>query len=163
MKKTLVALFAIMTLSAGGVFASCPCQKPNPCETPNPCQERVKPCEKQRCEGVDWLTMENLEDYAQRMNLDDEQKCEAMKAIEKFQAKTAGLTNARGECASKCECKTYKKALHELDCDMKQILTSCQMEDYRSVKREVKNNVKCNYKCFSNPFARCASCDKTCD
>ena len=159
MKKSLVALFAIISLSANVVFAACPCQKPNPCETPNPCQEKVKPCERQRCEDVDWLTMENLENYAEKMNLDEQQKCEAMEAIKSFQAKTEDLTNARGECASKCECKAYKKALHELDCDMKRILTSCQMEGYRSVKRDVKNNVRCNYKCFSNPFARCASCN----
>lgn len=165
MKKTFVALFALTALLAQSAFATCPCQKNlNPCDKPTPCQEeRVKPCEKQKCEGVDWLTMENLADYAQRMNLDENQKCEAMNAINKFRAKTEGLENAMGDCASKCECRAYKKALHELDCDMKQILTSCQMDGYRSVKRDVKNNVRCNYKCFSNPFARCASCDSDCD
>jgi hypothetical protein len=162
MKKTLIALFAIATLVAQNAFAACPCQKKaNPCN--NPCQERVNPCQTNRCTGEDWLTQANLEDYFTRMNLDDTQRCEALAAIERFREKTANLSNATGSCASKCECRAYRHALKDLDCDMKNILTSCQRGDYRSVRREVKNQVKCNYKCLINPFTRCASCNNPCD
>ena len=87
MKKTLIGLFAIMTLVAQNAFAACPCQKEvNPCDKPNPCEmNRLSNCE-------DWLTRSNLEDYSNRMNLDDAQKCEAMKAIEKFRDRTQNIS-----------------------------------------------------------------------
>ena len=168
MKKTLLGLFAVVTLLAQSSFAACPLQRnANPCDTPNPCQREESPCDTpnpcktDRCTGEDWLTQENIEDYFSRMNLDSAQRCQAMNALQAFQSKTSGL--ASGECASKCDCRAYRHALKQLDCDMKRIITSCQNEGYRSVRRDVKNHVKCTHKCLINPFTRCASCEDTCD
>lgn len=160
MKKTLIGLFALATLLVQGAYAACPCQRElNPCDSP--CEKRINPCQTNKCTGEDWLTTTNLEEYAARMDLNESQRCEAMNAIEKFKDKTEGLSS--GECASKCDCRAYRHALKELDCDMKKIITSCQKNDYNSVKKEVKNQVKCTHKCLINPFTRCASCDRDCD
>ncbi|MBQ9688305.1 hypothetical protein IJV79_01570 [bacterium] len=169
MKKSLVALFAIATLLGQSAFAACPCPKANPCDTP--C-EKVKPCD-DPCEKPDkcdvnklsncenWLTQASLENYYCRLNLSQAQRCEATNAIEKFKSKTMTISS-NGECESKCDCKRYRLALKELDCDMKNIITDCQKSEYKAVKSEVKDQVKCCHKCLVNPFTRCASCD-TCD
>lgn len=161
MKKTLVALFALTTLLAQSSFAACPC-KTTPSEKPNPCQEKVNPCETNQLNNCeDWLSSYNLENYFDRMDFNQNQKCEAMSAIQKFKDRTQDLASS-GDCESKCDCRRYRHALKDLDCDMKKIITSCQKNEYRSVRNDVKSQVKCCHKCLINPFTRCASCN-TCD
>ncbi len=177
MKKSLIALFAVvaLTITTQSAFAGCPCnktispcdkkvspceQKLNPCEKADPC-EKVDPCEANRemsCEG--WLTRASLDDYFVRMNLNDSQVCEAMSAVENFKSKTKNFRNSNGECETKCDCRMYRQALKELDCDMKKIISQCQKEQYKEIKAEVKSQVKCCHKCLINPFNRCASCDE---
>jgi len=163
MKKTLIGLFALLTVLAQSSFAGCPCQRDiNPCDMRDPCPKvspctTPDPCEMNKLSGcTDWLTQTSLEGYFNRMNLDQAQKCEAMNAIENFMEKTENINI--GDCATKCDCRNYRHALKDLDCDMKNIITSCQKSDYRAVRKEVKNQVKCCYKCSINPFTRCTSC-----
>lgn len=162
MKKSLVGLFALLTLVAQNAFAACPCsQESNPCDTPAPCEKQFNPCETNKCTGEDWLSQSNIEEYFSRMNLDQAQRCEAMNAIENFRDKTEMLSS--GECATKCDCRAYRHALKDLDCEMKKIITACQKSDYRSVRNDVKAHVRCTHKCLINPFTRCASCNNPCD
>lgn len=152
MKKVLVGLFTLIAMSITmATYAACPCQQP--C---NSCCNTCAPC----CE--DWLNCVCVEDYLCRIGLNECQKAEARCAIEQFKCDTA-CTRAKGcQCESKCECREYKKALRDLDCKMKKIITCCQKDDYKVVKNEIKDKVKCCHKCLINPFHRCKTCDKGC-
>lgn len=153
MKKVLVGLFTLIAMSIGmATFAACPCQQP--C---NSCCNTCAPC----CE--DWLNCVCVEDYLCRIGLNECQKAQARYAIEQFKCDTA-CTRAKGcQCESKCECREYKKALRDLDCKMKQIITCCQKDDYKVVKNDIKDKVKCCHKCLINPFHRCKTCDTGCN
>ena len=165
MKKTLLALFTAVALTLGmqASFASCPCEQPQseattascPCEKPSCDSCATKPpC----CEG--WLDCQKLEEYFCKMGLSDCQKADAQKAIEEFKASTDAIRSKGCSCESKCECRSYRKALKHLDCHMKSIITKCQKADYKAVKKEVKKEVKCCHKCLINPFSRCkCSCN----
>lgn len=151
MKKTLVALFTLVALSIGiqASFAACPCSTPyNPCYAA-PCT----PCCDCCCE--DWLNCVCVEDYLCRIGLNECQKAEARCAVEQFKCDTQCLRAKDCKCESKCECRTYKKAVRDLDCKMKQIITQCQKDDYKCVRKEIKDTVKCCHKCLINPFYRC--------
>lgn len=149
MKKVLVGLFTLIAMSIGmASFAACPCQQP--C---NSCCNSCVPC----CE--DWLNCACVEDYFCRIGLNECQKAQARCAIEQFKCATACIRGKGCQCESKCECREYKKALRDLDCKMKQIITCCQKDDYKCVKNEVKDKVKCCHKCLINPFHRCKCCD----
>lgn len=158
MKKTLVALFTLFALaiSVQTSQAACPCQTqiaPCPCMQADPCN--CAPC------GEAWLNQYAVEDYFCRIGLNDCQKAQAMNAIEKFKCETKCLRANGCKCESKCECREYKKALRNLDCDMKKIITSCQKQDYKCVKDEIKDKVQCAHKCLINPFHRCkCACGK---
>lgn len=153
MKKMLVGLFTLIAMSIGmASFAACPCQQPcNSC-----CNSCCNPC----CE--DWLNCVCVEDYLCRIGLNECQKAEARCAIEQFKCATACTRSKGCQCESKCECREYKKALRDLDCKMKQIITQCQKDDYKCVKSEIKDKVKCCHKCLINPFHRCKCCDAGC-
>lgn len=158
MKKTLVALFTLIALSFGiQAFAACPCDpcaKPCDCDCECPCE----PCK--CCEG--WLNCKCLEDYFCRIGLSECQKCDARKAVQDFVFCTQCLRCKDCQCETKCECRSYRKALRVLDCKMKNIITKCQKSDYRCVRKEVKEQVKCCHKCLINPFYRCKCCDCNC-
>jgi len=154
MKKMLVGLFSFFAIAIGiqqASFAACPCQtqtEPCPCAKPcNPCA-----CNKTVCE--DFLNCTSMEDYFCRIGLNECQKDQARKAIEEFKCARNGI-NANGKCESKCECRIYRRALKDLDCKMKNIITQCQKSDYKSVRHDVKDKVKCCHKCLINPFKRC--------
>ena len=145
MKKLLVSLFALIALAitTQATFAACPCEKPCPCA----CSQQ--PC----CE--DWLCPQAVDDYFCKLGLNDCQKAEALMAIEQFKCDTQCQRANGCNCESKCECRQYRKALRDLDCKMKQIITACQKSDYKCVKHEIKDKVKCCHKCLINPFKRC--------
>lgn len=150
MKKTLVALFTLVALAIGvnASQAACPCQSdPEPCKA-DPC-DCVQPC------GEAWLYQSSVEDYFCKIGLNECQKIQAQMAIEKFKCNTACLRANGCQCESKCECREYKKALRNLDCEMKKIITTCQKADYKCVKNEIMDKVKCAHKCLINPFHRC--------
>lgn len=152
MKKVLVGLFTLIAISIGmASFAACPCQ-----QSCAPCCSSFNPC----CE--DWLNCMCVEDYLCRIGLNECQKAQARCAIEQFKCDTACNRAKDCQCESKCECREYKKALRDLDCKMKQIITCCQKDDYKCVKNEIKDKVKCCHKCLINPFHRCKTCDKGC-
>ncbi len=172
MKKTLLALFAVVAIAVGvqASFAACPCQtssNPCPCAKPAPCDPCAKPCDpcakpapcdpcacnEPCCE--DWLCPQVVEDYFCRIGLSECQKDEARKAIEEFKCSTSDLRGNGCKCESKCDCRAYRKALRDLDCKMKTLITKCQKSDYKCVRSEVKGKVKCCHKCLINPFSRC--------
>ncbi len=159
MKKTLVALFTLIALSIGiqTSQAACPCDPCNPCADPCPACPVADSCN--CCES--WLECKCLEDYFCKIGLNDCQKAEALKAIERFKCKTECLRAKGCKCETKCECRDYRKALRDLDCDMKKIITKCQKADYKCVRKEVKDKVKCCHHCLINPFKRC-KCDCGC-
>lgn len=150
MKKMLFTLFALIALSIGmqATFAACPC---NPCAKSCDCFCPYKPC--QCSEG--WLNCNCMEDYFCRIGLSECQKCEARKAVDEFICKTECIRTKGCQCENKCECRMYRKALKDLDCKMKNIITQCQKQDYKCVKNEIKDKVKCCHKCLINPFYRC--------
>lgn len=154
MKKMLVSLFTLVALGFGihqASFAACPCQQSEPC----PCAKPCNPCDcKQPC-GEAWLCPQAIEDYLCRIGLNECQKVEARSAIETFKCETSTIRAKNCKCESKCDCRTYRKALKKLDCSMKNIITKCQKADYNSVKSEIKSEVKCCHKCLINPFNRC--------
>lgn len=147
-----------------------PCAKCDPCDKCAKCDPCCDPCNK-CCDTCDpccetWLNCECLEDYFCRIGLSECQKAEALKAIEEFKCETECLRAKCCDCESKCDCRTYRKALRDLDCKMKNIITKCQKSDYKCVRKEVKDQVKCCHKCLINPFKRCKCCDpcnKCCD
>lgn len=148
MKRTLFTLLALIALSIGTQvsFAACPCNKiVEPCS----CSCPTMPC----CE--DWLCPIAVEDAFCKIGLNECQKYEARKAVDEFVCKTQCVREDGCECESKCECRIYKKALRELDCKMKNILTKCQESDYKCVKNDIMEKVKCCHKCLINPFHRC--------
>lgn len=158
MKKTIVALFTLFTIVFGTQtsFAACPCQtqtNPCPCATPDPCDCGC-PCEPCNCCEA-WLQCKCLDDYFCKIGLNDCQKCEALKAIEQFKCDTQCLRGKDCKCESKCDCRAYRKALRDLDCKMKNIITKCQKSDYKCVRKDIKSQVKCCHKCLINPFKRC--------
>lgn len=151
MKKALVALFTFVALSFGmQSFAACPCCQTDPC----PC---VKPCEPCCCQPCceDWLNCAMVENYFCKIGLNECQKNQARIAIEQFKCATQCLRANGCNCETKCECRAYRKALKNLDCSMKNIITACQKSDYKCVKSEIKDKVKCCHKCLINPFKRC--------
>lgn len=160
MKRTLVALFTLMALAFGAQmsFAACPCSAPgNPCAPCDPCV-KPDPCDcgcpcNPCCEK--WLSCKCLEDYFCRIGLNACQKAEVLKAIEQFKCDTQCIRANGCKCESKCDCRAYRKALRDLDCKVKQIITKCQKSDYKCVRKEVKDQVKCCHKCLINPFKRC--------
>ncbi len=171
MKKTLFAIAAFAALALGtNSFAACPCSSdPSPCDMPhNNCYEQQKPCdtpcnpckENLGC-SEDWLSYSNLQEYFCQMGFTDCQKEEAMNAIEEFKCKTQALRNNDCTCETKCDCRTYRHALKDLDCKMKHIVTQCQKDEYKEVRRAVKEQVKCAHKCLINPFSSCkCACGK---
>lgn len=162
MKKMLMSLVTLMTLIVGArVFAACSC---NPCQCPCPeapcCAAPCNSCCDCCCEK--WLGCNCLNDYFCRIGLNDCQKADALCAIEKFKNFTK-CQRAKGcKCETKCECRDYRKALRNLDCDMKKIITKCQKDDYNCVKSEVKDQVRCCHKCLIWPFKLCKCCDCNC-
>lgn len=153
MKRTLVALFTLIALSIGiqASFAACPCKPCDPCAKPCPacpCDCTVPCCE-------DWLCPSAVENYFCKIGLNECQKCEARKAVEEFKCETKCIRANGCKCESKCDCRTYRKALRDLDCKIKMIITKCQKPDYKCVRKEVKDKVKCCHKCLINPFKRC--------
>lgn len=154
MKKILITLFSLFVMSIGiqASKADCPCQTESgdacPCVTAEPCK-----CHTDYCE--DWLCPQALEDYFCRLGLSECQKDEARNAVGEFKCKTQAIRDKSCKCESKCECRTYKKALIGLDCKMQTIITKCQKDDYKCVRKEIKDKVKCCHKCFINPFHRC--------
>lgn len=159
MKRTLVTLFTLFALAIGiqATSAACPCQTQPVMSNCCPC---TTPCCNACCE--DWLNCECVEDYLCRIGLNECQKAEARCAIEQFKCDTQCIRAKGCMCENKCECRAYKKALRNLDCKMKQIITLCQKEDYKCVKHEIKDKVKCCHKCLINPFHRCKCCNSGC-
>jgi len=156
MKKTLVGLFTMVAIAFGmQAFAACPCNTSScdcdPCAKPAPCACEC-PCEP-CCE--DWLNKACLDDYFCRIGLSECQKAEVLCAIEEFKCETKCLRGNDCKCESKCDCRTYRKALRDLDCKIKNIITKCQKGDYKCVRKEVKTKVKCCHKCLIWPFHRC--------
>ena len=145
MKKTLVMLFTLITLSIGNLASQAAC----------PCQTQVNscPCVKVGCE--DFLCPATMEDNFCKMGLNECQKAQARIAIAQFIADTACLRANGFKCESKCDCRAYRKALRTLDCAMKDIITKCQKADYKCVRKDVKEQVKCCHKCLINPFKAC--------
>lgn len=173
MKKTLLGIVTLVALAIGvNSYAACPC---DPCEKPcDPCAKACEPCEKpcepcnpcKSCEpcdpcacttgcGEDWLCSSSLQEYFCQMGFTECQKQEAMNAIEEFKCKTECIRANDCKCETKCDCRTYRKALRDLDCQMKQIITKCQKDEYKDVKKAVKDQVKCAHKCLINPFNSC--------
>lgn len=114
------------------------------------CKQCCNPC----CEN--WLNCPNVENYFCRMGLNECQKAKARCAIEQFKFKTQCLRNkCNCTCESKCECRQYRKALRDLDCQMKNIITRCQKSDYNCVRYDVKCKVKCYHHCLIWPFYLC--------
>lgn len=145
MKKRLVVLFTLIALAIGVQTsqAACPC-----CTQPDSCI-----CIQQTCEN--FLCPQTVEDYFCKIGLNECQKDQARIAICQFQADTACLRANGYQCESKCQCRAYRKALKDLDCKMKNIITNCQKAHYKCVQKEVKDQVKCCHKCLINPFKRC--------
>lgn len=145
MRRLLVTLFMLIAFVLGvqNVNAACSC-KMQAC----PCS-----CTNITCE--DFLCPENLENYLCKIGLNECQKEQARVAISQFLADTQCLRANGYKCETKCECRAYRKALRDLDCKMKNIITKCQQEDYKCVRTEVKDQVKCCHKCLINPFKRC--------
>lgn len=163
MKKTLVGLFTLAALSIGiqASFAACPCAAPcNSCMQSMPCNPCCDPCAKFCCDPCceDWLNCKCVEDYLCRIGLNECQKAEARCAIEQFKCNTQCIRANGCNCESKCDCRTYRKALRCLDCKIKAIITKCQKSDYKYVRSEIKDKVSCCHKCLINPFYRC-KCD----
>lgn len=161
--KTLAALLTLVALiiSAKMTFAACPCQIIDPCcpyaKSAPGCECSCSPCK--CCE--DWVDCKCLEDYFCSVGLNECQKCAARKAIEKFKYVTQCLAK-NCKCETKCECRYYRRALRDLDCKMKNIITKCQKPDYNCVRREIKDKVKCCHKCLIWPFKLC-KCDCGCN
>ncbi len=158
MKKTLVAMFTLVALALGiRANAACPCASdcdcPPACGCPSNCCDSC--CEK-------WLGCQCIEDYFCRIGLNECQKCEARKAIEQFKCDTQCIRANGCKCESKCDCRTYRKALRDLDCKMKLLISKCQKSDYKCVRKEVKDQVKCCHSCLINPFKRCKCCECAC-
>lgn len=154
MKKTLLALFTLVALAIGiqTSFAACPCSKHcDPCVKPAPCgcACAMTPC------AEDWLCPQSIEDYFCRIGLNECQKDEARNAIVKFECATQSMRENGCKCENKCECRAYRKALRDLDCKMKLIVTKCQKSDYLAVRQEIKDKVKCAHKCLISPFHKC--------
>lgn len=184
MKKTLVSLFTLIALAIGiqASFAACPCQtcpdpcpcaKPcDPCAAPcNPCATPCDPCNKCDCGCPcksccdcncceNWLNCKCLEDYFCQIGLNACQRAQALNAIEEFKCATQCIRANGCKCESKCDCRCYRKALRDLDCKMKNIITKCQKPDYKCVRKEIKDQVKCCHHCLINPFKRCKCCCK---
>lgn len=178
MKKKLLGVFTVIALAFGASsFAACPCGN-SPCTCPtspcnNPCMsQNVSPCDnpcaKKKCDpcsNIDseaWLSSTSLQEYFCQLGFTDCQKQEAMNAIEEFKCKTKDIRMSNNGCQteSKCDCRTYRRALKDLDCKMKHIVTSCQKDEYKDVRQSVKEQVKCAHKCMINPFSRCkTSCN----
>lgn len=150
MRKKLVALLAFFTLLINLQIANayCPCQNDFccPCNISDCC---IDPC----CE--DWLCPYKIEDYLCRIGLNECQKCQARKAVWQFACCTQCLRNKRCKCESKRDCRSYRRALWNLDCQMKSIMTKCQKSDYRYIRKEIKNQVGCCHHCLINPFRLC--------
>lgn len=175
MKNMFLALFTLTILFFGvRVFAACPCQidcSPCPCPASpcaQPCQttccdpcECVSPCNP-CCNCEEWLDCNYLTDYFCRMCFNDCQKAAALNAIERFKCCTQCLRAKGYQCELKCECRAYRRALRDLDCDMKNIITRCQRPDYRCVRREIKDKVKCCHSCLIWPFKLCKCCNNCC-
>lgn len=161
----LVSLFTLVALAIGiqVSYAACTC---NPCAQPcDPCYSSCDPCGCAcpcGCCCEKWLNCKCLEDYFCRIGLNECQKCEARKAVEEFKCCTKCICANGCKCESKCECREYRRALRDLDCKMKNIITRCQKPDYKYVRREVKDQVKCCHKCLIWPFKRCTCCDCGC-
>lgn len=174
MKKTLVALGLLMTVVFGAQqsFAACPCAQPcpSPCPvetpcppppcpvaTPCPCPEATpcNPCDTKCKSCEDWLS--RLESYYCRIGFNECQKDQARCAVNQFlcDIKCLNITDNNCGCESKCDCRAYKRALKNLDCEMKKIITKCQKSDYKCVKKEVKDQVACFHKCLIWPFSLC--------
>ncbi len=83
-----------------------------------------------------------VENYLCKIGLNECQKNEARIAIEQFKCDTNCLRANGCNCESKCDCRAYRKALRNLDCRMKKIITACQKTDYKCVKNEIKDQVK---------------------
>lgn len=163
MKRTLVSLFTLIALAIGiqTSFAACPCTQPcNPCPCAKPCNPCDCGCQCEPCNCCEvWLDCQCLQDYFCKIGLNECQKCEALKAVEEFKCCTQCLRAKGCKCESKCDCRKYRRALRNLDCKMKNIITTCQKDDYKCVRKEIKNKVKCCHKCLINPFYRCKCCD----
>lgn len=165
----LVALFTMIALSIGiqASLAACPC-KTDCCDKQPCCEKPCKPCDCDPCDCngpccENWLNSAMVEDYFCRIGLSECQKQEAREAIETFKCETQCLRGNDCKCENKCDCRAYRKALRDLDCKMKQLITKCQKDDYKCVKKEVKDQVKCCHKCLINPFKRCkCGCDTGC-
>lgn len=163
MKKMLVGLFTFFAMAIGiqqMSFAACPCQmQTDPCSCAQPCNTCCDSCAKPcNCDCgccEDWLTCKCMEDYLCRIGLNECQKCEARKAVEEFKCETNCLRANNCKCESKCDCRCYRKALKNLDCKMKNIITKCQKADYKCVKNDIKDKVKCCHHCLINPFKHC--------
>lgn len=148
MKKRLVCLLTLIALAIGVQTsqAACPCkiiQVTCPCSC-----ACTTTCE-------DFLCPQTMENYFCKIGLNECQKDQARIAVCQFQTETACLRANGYKCESKCECRAYRKALRNLDCKMKNIITNCQKADYKCVKVEVKDQVKCCHKCLINPFKQC--------
>lgn len=156
MKQTLIALFILTTLTVLNIQPSFAARRCNSCAKPcSDCFCPYKPC---KCsEG--WLNCNCLEDYYCRIGLSECQKCCARKAVEEFKCNTQGYNSKGYKCESKCECRKYRRALRDLDCKMKNIITECQKSDYKSVRQEIKEKVQCCHKCLIWPFYRCKCCN----
>lgn len=150
MKKTLVALFSLvaLTISVQTSQAACSCQSSCPCQSACTCNYTNCCCE-------DWLCPQSLEDYLCRIGLSECQKDSARSAVEEFKCKTQAIRDNGCKCESKCECRAYRRALRDLDCKMKTLITQCQKDDYKCVRKEIKEKVKCCHRCLINPFKRC--------
>ncbi|MBP7211397.1 hypothetical protein KBA27_01030 [bacterium] len=172
MKKTLVmvGLMAAMCITAGASFATCPCQQPAPscpCQqqeaTPpapvtTPCEDVSKADNPCPC-GENWLDDQKVEEYFNKMGFSDCQKDSAKKLIEEFRCNTKGMNG--GECENKCECRQYRKELRNLDYEMRKLLTQCQKDNYKDVRKDVKSHVKCSHNCLIWPSMqkKCSKCD----
>lgn len=158
MKRQLIALLSMVTFAIGTQygFAACPISDDNPCD--NSCESESCKEKKGCCE--DWLYTTNLEEYFCKMNLSDNQKSEAIRAIEEFKDSTQSMRNSDCTCSSKEECREYRRALRTLDNQMKNIITKCQKNDYKAIRKEVKDQVKLCHHCLIGPSPKCKS---TCD
>lgn len=150
MRKKIIGIFTIITLSAGIQVANADCPyQIDPCYSSNLSNCCLDPC----CE--DWLCPQKLENYFCQINLNECQKSQARNAVLQFTCNTQCLRNKRCKCESKRDCRNYRKALRNLDCNMKNIMTKCQKSDYKYVRKEVKNQVSCCHHCLINPFVWC--------